>query len=254
MRGTVHVEPGSPGRRREMVRKAFARSVPERSALGRSYGPTGGRAEWLRPWGAPVSGDRIFAPLCPAPIVVLGMDPESGDFVAQRVPMNPQRPSRSAEVAGVGLKRGKDELSFELAPRLLQGHATANQLIDDEEQTPIQVLVGQGGISDGKGARNLGFRIPQPPKSTQGKEADFATPTPLLEGSRGDGGRSGNSPISRFPGECSRLSPLGGALAGDVHDSNRARLWPRTSRDRPSLNSNTHRRSRWPNESPTSSS
>ena len=46
-----------------------------------------------------------------------------------------------AQVAVVGLERGDDELLFELAPGLLQGHSPAYQLIDDPHQATAQALI-----------------------------------------------------------------------------------------------------------------
>src|SRR6185295_9035737 len=121
------------------------------------------------------------------------------------------------------------ELTFKLTPRLLQGHATTNQLIDDEEQASIQVLVGQGQISAGKGARKRTpeYHTQRSPPKARGLVSSLP-PAPLQSSCKRR--MAPDSPrirsISRLPGECSRLSPLGGALAGYVHDRIRARPRP----------------------------
>src|SRR6185369_7085872 len=126
-----------------MLPRSTAATVPN-SGRGRASGL--GRA-WLAAC-RPAAGK----------VVVLDQNAEVGDLVAQGVAMNAEGLRRAAEVATVGFEGSDDELFFELPPGLIQGQASADELVNDLVETSVEVLFGQEGCSS---VDRQSSRVPQ---------------------------------------------------------------------------------------------
>src|SRR5436305_5876846 len=116
----------------------------------------------LSGWEGTALRHRVAAPGgAPAgQVVVLGEDSQVADLVAQGVPVDAEGAGGAAEISLVRLERGDDELALELSPRLLQGEATADQLVYDLVQSSVEILLGQIRLLGT--AEGFFKRIPQP--------------------------------------------------------------------------------------------
>jgi len=69
--------------------------------------------------------------------VVTGDDSQIADFVAQGVPVDSHVLGRAGQIALVGAEHGDDVLLLELALGLVEGHTSADQLIDNLKEAPV---------------------------------------------------------------------------------------------------------------------